>query len=547
MRTPGRSFLRDVRQCLPRSVRCVLGPACAAAAATLAPLTALADEPRSSTEPRVMMEPGEVTNVIDAFDDGDRFDANISLGFSFASKSAKILRETHVAEPGLTTGGYTSRLLNVAQYTSEIARLTPRLDIGLYHDLALYVRVPIILSYSQKLESLKDSQDQQSVVLQGAPGEQVFGLPFKSPDRSGVEYLALGFEVDIFNQARDRSKPTWLLGAEVRLSIGSPMQACNPNTERLNAVQPGYGSGGMVACADPSDVNRDGNKDNDFEGSDVSERQAGVTRGTIGLEGHTILSRRIKYIEPYGGFSALAEFYDSSDFALTNLEGSLVNRPPVRGSMILGAMLIPWENREKYGRFTLDFRFTGTYVSEGRDYSELFDAIGSSDAASLRNPQWSAYKQNDLFDQAVCDGAAPGKCVARSVVDEGSQKTYNTGLTDVYAHGVYRGSASATWQVGEYIKFQAGFGVQFDQGHIITGDQPCNPNAAVITGASDPSSPDVVSKAGPCHGGNDDTQSLVATGIPNPNYRPSINSVGRRFYLDSSMTWDVAISGTVMF
>lgn len=510
----------------------------------MAPIAAQADEPRSSTEPRVMMEPGEVTNVVDAFDDGDRFDANISLGFQFASKSAKILRETAISEPGLTTGGYTSRLLNVAQYTSQIARLIPRIDIGLYHDFALYARLPIILSYSQKLEGLNGSDQQQSVVLQGAPGEQLFGLPFKSPDRSGVEYLALGLELDIFNQARDRSKPTWLLGAEVRLSVGSPMQACNPDTsKRLNSAS----TDPIVACADPSDIDRDGKKDSDFEGTDLSGRQAGVTRGTIGLEGHTILSRRLKYVEPYGGFSALVEFYDSNDFKLTNLEGSLVNHPPIRGSMMLGTMIIPWENREKFGRFTIDLRFTGTYVSEGRDYSELFDAIGSSDAPSLRNPQWAGYKQNDLFDQAVCDGTKPGKCVARSIVDEGTQKTYNTGLTDVYAHGVYRASGSATWQASEYVKFQAGFGFQFDQGHIITGDQPCNPNASVITGAADPQSPDVVAKAGPCHGGNDDTQSLTATGLPNPNYRPSMNVVGRRFYVDASMTWDVAISGTVMF
>src|SRR5262245_45713472 len=35
---------------------------------------ARADEPRNATEPRVMQEPGEVVNVIDAFDDGDPFD-----------------------------------------------------------------------------------------------------------------------------------------------------------------------------------------------------------------------------------------------------------------------------------------------------------------------------------------------------------------------------------------------------------------------------------------------------------------------------------------
>ena len=51
-----------------------------------------------------MMEPGEVVNVIDSFEEGDPFDLNISLGFEYASKSAKIMRETHIFAPGLSTG-----------------------------------------------------------------------------------------------------------------------------------------------------------------------------------------------------------------------------------------------------------------------------------------------------------------------------------------------------------------------------------------------------------------------------------------------------------
>lgn len=512
--------------------RC-LGFLCAAA--TLAPAAARADEPKNAGEPRIMMEAGDVTSVPDAFDDGDLFDAHVSLGFQFAAKSARILRETNIAEPGLTTGGYTSRLMNVAQYSSQIARLTPRVDIGIYKDLAIYARLPIVLSYSQKLDGLDGSENQTSVVAAGLPGETLFPVPFKSPDRSGVEYVALGADFNIFNQARDRSKPTWLLGVEVRIAAGDPMQACNPQA-----------GDGQVSCAAPSDVNRNGSSDGPLEGTDVSERQAGVTRGTIGLEAHTILSKRIKYIEPYGGFAALAEFYNSPDFTLTNLEGSLVNHPPIRGKMILGTMIIPWENREKFSRFTLDFRFTGEYVSEGRDYSELFDALGSSSAPSMRTPQWASYTRNDQFSEADCNDRLQNgaldlstPCYPKSVVNQGSQKTYNTGLTDVYAHGVYRFSAGATWQASEYVKFSIGGGFQFDQGHVITGDQPCNPSFK--------DDADAVFKAGPCHSGDDSTQNINATGIPNPNYRPVINVVGRRFYVDASQTWDIALSGTVMF
>jgi hypothetical protein len=256
------------------------------------------------------------------------------------------------------------------------------------------------------------------------------------------------------------------------------------------------------------------------------DRGPGVTRGTLALEVHTLMSKRLKYVEPYGGFTALFEFQqDSSDYGVTDLNQTLVNHPPLVGTMILGMMIIPWENREKFGRLTFDLRFMGQYHSEGRDYSELFDALGSSAAGSLRQPVWAGYIANT-------NPAGPV-----SVVDTGSQKTYTTGLTDVLAYGSFRGSASVMWRASSFIKFQFGLGYGHEQGHVITGDAPCNPaNKGDIT------------KSGPCHLGDATLgQTIVSTGVPNPNYRETINDVGRRFWVDASNTFDLFVSGVVMF
>src|SRR4051812_37559996 len=118
---------------------------------------ARADEPRSATEPRVMMEPGFVVDVIDAFDDGDPFDLNISLGFQYSKKSARILRESTIARPGLSTGGFTARTLNVADYAESTSKLVPRVDIGIYKDLAAHVSLPIILANSRSLSAVGGS------------------------------------------------------------------------------------------------------------------------------------------------------------------------------------------------------------------------------------------------------------------------------------------------------------------------------------------------------------------------------------------------------
>src|SRR5580698_5866841 len=104
--------------------------------------------------PRVMLEPGEVVNVIDAFDEGNPFDLNISLGFDYSSKSAKILRETSIAGPGLTSGGFTTHLLNVANYSETTTRLSPRVDVGIYHDIAAHITLPIILQNARNLTPL---------------------------------------------------------------------------------------------------------------------------------------------------------------------------------------------------------------------------------------------------------------------------------------------------------------------------------------------------------------------------------------------------------
>lgn len=518
-----------------------LGLSVAAVAALL--MTAAksrADEPRKVSEPTVLNEPAEITQVVDAFDEGDVFDLHLTLGYHQTWKQAKIRRETHIRQSGLTTGGYTSDNLNVAEYRQSTGRLNTRADIGVYKDIALVLRLPIILSDERELKGLDGSEAQQSLVLQATGGEQVFYLPFESPNRSGIEYLAVGLDFAIFNQYRDRTKPTWIWGFEGRFNVSEPMHACNNNPrETADGVS-------QVRCADPSDIDRDGIPSEDdyeidnppaftgnLEGSNFSGgRDAGVSRGVTGLEIHSFMSRRIKYIEPYGGFRALFEFpVDSSDYGAVDLEGSLVNHPPLRGSLFFGLNVIPWEIRDQFQRVTVDMRFSATYVSEGRDYSELFDAIGSSDAYSMRQPAFARYQHNPACD----DG--PGECQPGedpSVVDPSSRKVYNTGLTDVQQHGVYTLSSQFTWQAGEYVKFNLGGAYTFTQSHLITFDQACNPDFS-----------DGVDEAGSCISRTDDE--VTATGIPNPNYRAVINTPGRRFKVDDSLRIEGWVNATVMF
>ncbi|MFO0676682.1 MAG: hypothetical protein U0169_09115 [Polyangiaceae bacterium] len=464
----------------------------------LAPSLARADEPVAAAEPRLLSETAEITSVVDAFDKDDMFDLHLTLGFSQRWKTANIRRETSIFQPGLSTGGFVARSENVASYSQTLSTLNVQADVGLFRDLAFTLRLPVILGDARDLTPL-DGSDKNPERFQDPFGATLFSPTTKSPTRSGIDYIALGLNYAIFNQQRDPSKPTWVLGSELRLGVGAPLRACIENP-----------APGVAKCADPSDPTKAG--------------EPGISRAMTSIDVHTVFSRRFGYVEPYSGFSFLFETPQGrGDFgASADFQGSLLNRPPIQGTFMMGMEVIPWEQREQFQRVVVDLRARGTYFSPGREYSELFDALGTSQAPSLRNPNPGAYKV----------GATPD----RSVVDPNAPKVYFAGITDQQAYAQFGFNAAITWQAGEYVKFTAGTAVTFVQSHIITAADACNPDFK--------NKPEL---SGPCRSAPSAANSQTITGIPNPNHRPVIDLPGRRYSVDDSKLFDLYLSGTVMF
>jgi hypothetical protein len=479
-------------------VRAVLlgSPACLAWVASLE--SARADEPVAATEPRLMSETAEVTSVVDAFDKDDPFDLNLTLGFEQTWKHADIRRETTLNQPGLSSGRFTADTENIASYSQQISTLNVGADVGIYRDLALIARLPIILQDAQSLGDLDGSSNNPQRLFD-SNGQPIFTIPkggsFQSPTRSGVDWFSVGIDWAIFNQQRDLTKPTWVIGIEGRFGVGTPLHACNATS-------------GTNICPDP--VHPTIAADN---------RSPGISRAMDGVAAHTVFSRRFGYVEPYTGLSMLAEFPQSgSDFGATSgYQGDLVNHPPLVGNFSLGMEVIPWERREQFQRFLFDFRATATYHSEGRDYTELFDALGSTTSQILRTPNPGGYT------------AGPK---GTSVADPSQGSVYFTGITDQLPYASLGGRFSVTWQAGEYIKFVSGVGLTYNQSHVITADQACNPSITDEPGAS-----------GACRSGG----TGHVTGIPNPNYRPTLDVPGNRFLADDGTLVNLWINGVVMF
>ncbi len=472
------------------------------------PRPASADEPVGAREPRLMSETSEITTVADAFDKDDPFDLNLILGFQQSWKSAKIRRETQLPQAGLygppgEQAGFLPATENVASYSSSMSTLLLGADVGIYKDLALILRLPVILSWAQSLGDLNGSAAQTPFTLADPQGGgQLFSVPFTSPTRSGIDYFSAGLDWAIYNQQRDDTKPTWIIGIEGRFPVGSRLHACNQNP-----------ASGMAQCPDPSR--------GVMPTPSSASRDPGISRGFYSIVGKTIWSRRFGYVEPYSGFWVQADFPTSdSDFGKWNPDSNLSRTPPLLGSFALGLEAVPYEHREQFQRLSADFRFRGTYHSPGRDYTELFDALGSTSASSLRQPNYASYT------------SGPGG-VPPSVVDTSSDQVYFSGVTETQAFGSFTFGSSATWQAGEYIKFRLGADFTYVQSHLITAADTCNPNFGGSSAAM----------AGPC------VNQLTGTvnGVPNPDHRDIIDNPGHRFSVDDTTAVDLWVMGIVMF
>lgn len=493
-----------------------------------------------------MSEPGEVVDVVDAFDDkrDNPFDLHLSFGIAQRWESSKIRRESDIGLQGTAdTSGFTHDIQNVAAYSHSTTTLNLRADVGLWHDLGLFLRLPVILADNRSLNDLDGSTASVNgaggVAQDPATGLPMFKLPFNSPTRSGVDYLAAGLRWAILSQQRDPTKPTWTVELEGRFSIGEPMHACNANPYPLSETPGALTTAGLkpnatdtyASCPTPGLLSGV-TASNPFgpgpsyyrpPSSQDSGLTPGISRGTNAVRIGTMVSQRYRYVEPYAGFWFMAEFQKRGTALgdYDGLQGVINDHPPLQGGFAAGFMIHPFEHREEFQRFTIDLRFTATYVSQGRDYSELFDALGSSPAASLVAPNPARY-------QPSADG--------KSSVGDYSQVVNFTGATDVSAHGIFGGSVGFVLQLNRMFRINGGFGMTYVQQHLITAADACNPNLTPSVGDQ-----------GRCQVVGSDGSTPSITGAPNPNHRPAIDLPGQRFEVAETFIYDLWANAAVMF
>ena len=438
------------------------------------PATAHADDDDGPL--RLMNEPTSFTDVIDAADEGDPFDLNVRVGFRRSVTTATLSRET-AASAGSTVAGR----LAIADYEHARNELDLGIELGVFRDVMLYFAMPIVLRDSRKLslpsgtstEGLAAINTALSDPYQNSDGvvitdEQLFTMPFTSPDRSGIDEIHVGAAFDVMNQARRPHLPTWMMKFEFQLGVGPLIKAC-----------------------------AEGDSD------------CGVSEGIHRFVFETRLSRRWRMLEPYGGIGFLFAWTGSAADRFSpegDLAGYSHTRPPMEGWFTVGTSVVPWEQRARWQRFSIDVQLSGRYISESRDYTPLFDALGSSTHPQLTTP--------------IPEGVDPTRTAALRQVGF-------TGVTDVQAHVGFGGQLAIELQAARYVRFRFGGSLERRTKHLLTYTDQCNPNVEV-------------EEDDPRIGGCD-------SGIINPMHRYTLDAPGRRFFVDGTTTYDIFVQAQAQF
>jgi len=112
-------------------------------------------------------------------------------------------------------------------------------EAGLFKDLSLFTVLSFVLADQRSLDfdqgnncasqpngcvDATNSTTLRDGILPGYGTQLPSTTVFRGPTRRGFEYWGLGANWAVFNQARDDTKPTWILHFETRLSLAEDMR-----------------------------------------------------------------------------------------------------------------------------------------------------------------------------------------------------------------------------------------------------------------------------------------------------------------------------------
>ena len=459
----------------------------------------------------------EGTEIASAMDEDDPFDIFLTLDYTFEAKRAAIKRE-FAGLPGSTIDGPMPIVKDLLYYRDRHT-ITPRLQIGLFHDLEINVAMPIVVSdfryynFDQRENDCDFTGDDANCINESNSSTFRDGLlavgdngnlgydandpttnfspggerVFNGVNRAGLDQIHLGLGWAPLNQERDDTKPTWVVGGEVRLAVGKPMRF-----DRLN----------------PS-----------LEDS--------VGRGINEVRLQTSLSKRTPWAEPFvtfwwqsplpmDGSSPPGDAGDKADTQFWNVGfGQDSVYPQQSAGTTFGFNGIPWQNPRQKQYVAIEVRGKAEAHFEGRGYSEMWEifALGGSVAEDPSAPLQIDRDPTSTLDTPIA----------------------HPGVTSIENYLSFGGRLGLRGQMGDRAKFNASFELDYDQAHRVSWDDAGKELPTCTSGRTS--------------GCEDENDTVVTPGSKevNPLFSRTIDLPGRRYLVDESVTYVLMVSGTLMF
>lgn len=179
--------------------------------------------------------PVERSSNLDNRDGDDPFDSRIEFGWYLQGDDATLGQEAIVDGVRTTT--------EVGTYSMTRQVIEPKLRIGLFSRLALFVEMPMVVGWNQTWKATGPFHNEAMIYEGIAPnpdGRHTFGVPaaqrtptattrdsYGAPSHSTfrqsyVGDLRAGLTFDVLSELADPSKPTWLWELWTRLPTGQP-------------------------------------------------------------------------------------------------------------------------------------------------------------------------------------------------------------------------------------------------------------------------------------------------------------------------------------
>jgi|GEM_PF-2486977 len=432
----------------------------------------------------------ELTQIVDQIPrdgDGAQINFELNVGFDMWSKSGLITREFKCISHDKDLQQFCpdgSQVLDRREmtYTQEWQQLTFSAKVGFWRIASIELVLPYVLKDQTKLDFDEGIDTTNSSVSPSGGAPQLFQLPFDGRSRGGVGDLEARIRFAPMSWSRDQTHPNWV----VDINVVFP-------TSELKAV------------------------DNDAPGGGLWQVELGTA----------VSSRFMPWFEPYfrlaGNFRVTGADTFFQEFGNTQTLAA----PGHQLKIALGMDLIPYENLGKEEFFAIDLRADILYQFEGREYTALYEGLGSS-ACDPGN------------DQAPCDLTT----FTRGDIDPATGERRKTdGLTDIEQHALVRGMVGFRWQMWKHIQLRFLGWIGHQTGHFLTtadaGKDLDNQNQVEASNsqcvAGSPPLPQEQQGTTTCG-----CQSCVNE--YNPVYNDAYDSLGTRFRSANTFLWGVNVS-----